>query len=274
MLDDHLFPHNAVQSAAASWTLGVVGLTMSQGWMGRLEQQEQQRHSCRHRHRFPPPRTAPARRLGAVYCLATSCVLLWRGTWVGWDCLYEYYSSSYCADGTSSAPVATDPGHATRSGIVSHMVAVGGLVAAGCLTSVLAPPAAVSILRDATLRGGTTTATTAKMTMKTTAPSTRIVGSSSVPTRRRPSPLPSGAMMRMDPAATQPPPPPAASTLLSVRNNNNRSFRPLSSSVSSTTSGRRTSFTSAAATAAAAGRPYNNNNRSYPMYYTTNFPGS
>lgn len=126
ILDDNLFPDNEAASAAASWSLGVLGLSASQGWVGRL---------CRSQQLSP---------LVGIYVLVSSCVLIWRGTWVGWDVAYERLAGDVSA---------TDPGHATRSGLLSHSVALAGLLSAGLFTSVLAPPAAVSIIRDATVHG-------------------------------------------------------------------------------------------------------------------------
>lgn len=175
----------------------------------------------------------------ALYTVAWSCALVWRGTWLGWDCLYESFflrtnhtsssesnvdekgifhpsRSSFLfhqiyqrtlykelyhhpdddviehhhriLDGDDHAAKidlaqtdnnsnqtntqspettkrhqvdlieettvlsATDPGHATRSGILSHVVAVVGMVMFGSFGSVLAPPAAVSVIRDAAIR--------------------------------------------------------------------------------------------------------------------------
>jgi hypothetical protein len=49
---------------------------------------------------------------------------------------------------------ATDPGHATKSGALSHFVAIGLLLGTGFFASVLAPPAAVSVIRDLTIKTG------------------------------------------------------------------------------------------------------------------------
>jgi hypothetical protein len=123
-------------------------------------------------------------RFGALYTIAVSCVLVWRGTWVGWDVVYEkYHPHNKATAGTGTAtttgtttstttttntPVhlhpavgpaqhaierrttvsATDPGHATTSGVLSHLVAISLLVGTGLFASVLAPPAATGVIRD------------------------------------------------------------------------------------------------------------------------------
>jgi hypothetical protein len=53
-----------------------------------------------------------------------------------------------------SAVKATGPGHATTSGVVSHLLAVSVLVGTGLFASVLAPPAATGIIRDLAVRTG------------------------------------------------------------------------------------------------------------------------
>jgi|UPI000581AA37 hypothetical protein len=139
VLDDHLFPENATHSAAASLVLGVVGMGASQGLVARAEALSQK----------TPKRKLPvaAARFGALYTVAVSCVLVWRGTWVGWDCLYERLHPH---PDTKS----TDPGHATHSGMLSHVVSVTLLLATGLFASVLAPPAAVSVIRDWSIHSG------------------------------------------------------------------------------------------------------------------------
>jgi hypothetical protein len=84
-------------------------------------------------------------RFGALYTVAVSCVLVWRGTWLGWDVVYEYFYPH---------AKSTDRGHATHSGLASHTTAVGLLLATGLFASVLAPPAAVSVIRDFAVKTG------------------------------------------------------------------------------------------------------------------------
>lgn len=141
ILDDHLFPQDAVKSAAASFGLGIAGLFGSQGLVERAERLS--RNAARVR-----PTSLAVARFGAIYTVATSCVLVWRGTWVGWDCLYEYMHPH---EDTKS----TDPGHATNSGVLSHVAALTLLLGTGLFASVLAPPAAISVIRDHTVRSAT-----------------------------------------------------------------------------------------------------------------------
>jgi hypothetical protein len=133
ILDDHLFPNNAEHSAAASWVLGVAGMRLSQGLVAQSEQlaKRVEKHA-------PSKLVLKTTQTAALYTIAMSCVLVWRGTWLGWDCLYERWHSEE----------ATAPGHATRSGLVSHIVALTLLLGSGLFASVLAPPAAVSVIRD------------------------------------------------------------------------------------------------------------------------------
>jgi len=135
VLDDHLFPNSTSQSAVASLALGVTGMAASQGLVERCEQLA----------KSGSKRRLPVARFGAVYTIAVSCVLVWRGTWIGWDVLYETAQS----DAKS-----TDPGHLSTSGVLSHAVAVAALVGTGLFASVLAPPAATSIIRDFTVKAG------------------------------------------------------------------------------------------------------------------------
>ena len=182
VLDDHLFPENAEQSAAASLTLGTIGMAASQGLVGRIEQRMTSTTSI-------STLRLSMMRFGALYTIALSCVLVWRGTWVGWDCLYarlhHYHSplllmSNHSHSVTASSPdspstgspllpekvvtvvSATDPGHATKSGALSHVVAISLLLSTGLFASVLAPPAAVSVIRDFTVRTATSSSVNTK----------------------------------------------------------------------------------------------------------------
>eukprot|EP00523_Entomoneis_sp_CCMP467_P017666 CAMPEP_0168806552 /NCGR_PEP_ID=MMETSP0726-20121227/1604_1 /TAXON_ID=265536 /ORGANISM="Amphiprora sp., Strain CCMP467" /LENGTH=210 /DNA_ID=CAMNT_0008858459 /DNA_START=70 /DNA_END=702 /DNA_ORIENTATION=+ len=141
LLDDHLYPDDAAKSAMASLGLGVGGMAASQGLVARAEQMATLKRVGR-----IPLATA---RFGAIYTVALSCVLVWRGTWVGWDCIYERLVVN--AEENNKA---TDPGHATHSGLLSKGFAVTALLATGLFASVLAPPAAVSVIRDLTVKSG------------------------------------------------------------------------------------------------------------------------
>lgn len=140
VLDEHLYPDDAVKSSVASFGLGIVGLTASQCLVGRAEQMAKNASRVR-------PASLALARFGAIYSVATSCVLVWRGTWLAWDIVYEYVHPHEEAK-------ATDPGHATTSGVVSHLAALSLLLGTGLFASVLAPPAAVSVIRDFTVRSG------------------------------------------------------------------------------------------------------------------------
>jgi Fuseless len=170
VLDDQLFPENASLSAITSLSLGTAGMATSQGIV--------------HKAMSIRGVLKPVARFGALYTIAISCVLVWRGTWVGWDCVYEHFYNKYfhqhkklsSSDSVMAAPchqsflehspagftiTATDPGHLTTSGLASHVVAIVALATCGVFASVLAPPAAVSVIKDLAIqssrRGGTTT---------------------------------------------------------------------------------------------------------------------
>lgn len=135
-MDDHLYPEEPVKSALASWSLGVAGMATSQGLVRRAEKLAHKASTS--------SLTLSSARVGALYTVAVSCVLVWRGTWLGWDCLYEYWHPSKAK--------AVDPGHATHSGLLSHSLALTLLLGTGLFASVLAPPAQISVLRDVAVR--------------------------------------------------------------------------------------------------------------------------
>lgn len=64
---------------------------------------------------------------------------------MGWDIAYEKISKQS----------ATDKGHLTKSGAASCVLAAIGLLAYGRFSSVLAPPAKVSILEDLAFKAKT-----------------------------------------------------------------------------------------------------------------------
>lgn len=137
VLDDTLYPEDPSKSALASLGMGVLGMGASQGIVSKAEVL---RGTVQKFARF-----------GALYTIACSCVLVWRGTWIMWDVVYEKYHECPIE---KSGPKSTDPGHATKSGLFSHGVAIGGLLATGLFASVLAPPAAASVIRDLAVKTG------------------------------------------------------------------------------------------------------------------------
>lgn len=160
ILDDQLFPDNPSKSAVASLTMGTCGMAASQGMVSRALDVRN-------------PLLKPVARFGALYLVAISCVLVWRGTWVGWDCVYEklYHSTtaasslSFHASALGHSPAhttikSTDPGHLTTSGLASHGFAIVALGAAGVFASVLAPPAAVAVIKDLAIQGSRRSSTT------------------------------------------------------------------------------------------------------------------
>ena len=138
-----------------------------------------------------------AYRFGAIYWSALSVVLVWRGAWLSWDCFYEGLHSKQAWHASKSSflhhsvyhnihfeddddddeekdvhwePVdATSSGHATKSGLFSHLTAMALLLGLGTFASVLAPPAAISILHDATIRSRyRVAATSSRISSRTT----------------------------------------------------------------------------------------------------------
>ena len=95
ILDDHLFPDDPLASALTSFGLGCTGMTLSQGLVARLDQFEkhfkQKSREAISRQGFYRKYVLPVKvaRFGALYTIAISCVLVWRGTWLGWDVVYE-----------------------------------------------------------------------------------------------------------------------------------------------------------------------------------------
>ena len=133
VLDDQLYPESPFYSASSSLVMGTGLLAASQGLLHRTSQVVS-----------PKLVPLPLQRFGSVYLLATSCVLLWRGTWMMWDVAYERWSGS----------PATDPKHLSRSGMVSHAAGIGGMLVCGVFASVLSPPAATAVIKDAAVMGG------------------------------------------------------------------------------------------------------------------------
>mmetsp|Transcript_16234 Transcript_16234/g.39663 ORF Transcript_16234/g.39663 Transcript_16234/m.39663 type:complete len:337 (+) Transcript_16234:93-1103(+) len=125
VLDDQLYPEDPAKSALASLASGSLGLAASQAYLFDP--------GC---HKFEWPKTATmcrgteAKKWLALYGLTTSCILIWRGAWVGCDVVYEKITNES----------ALDPKHLTISGLASHGIALVGLIAMGRLSSTLGPP--------------------------------------------------------------------------------------------------------------------------------------
>lgn len=163
ILDDNLFPNDPTWSASSSLLGGMAGMLLSQGMIKRYE--VLMNHHTADQLLF----RRSVYRFGAIYCSALSVVLVWRGAWLSWDCFYEGLHSKQAWQASKSSFLhhsvynqmhrdavgevdATATGHATRSGLFSHLTAVALLLGMGTFASVLAPPAAVSIIHDATVK--------------------------------------------------------------------------------------------------------------------------
>ncbi len=143
ILDDNLFPDNPLYSATASLGLGTAGLALTQGMIAHCASKEV---SGKNKVKLPSYYNSIAR-FGSLYGVAMSVVLVWRGAWMMWDIGYERFHKEEAK--------ATDPGHLTKTGLASHLLAVGGLLVAGRFSSVLAPPASIAILKDMALKAST-----------------------------------------------------------------------------------------------------------------------
>jgi hypothetical protein len=159
ILDDNLFPEDKLQSSVASWSLGVFGMFASQGLVQKADSWALTRAMVA--TRYPSSlvsnvisvRLPQLARFAAIYSLAASCILIWRGTWIMWDVVYEHITL---------AKHATEPQHATYSGLWSHGIAILGLSSCGLLASVLAPPAAIAKITNCAV----TKATAAQPSMR------------------------------------------------------------------------------------------------------------
>lgn len=163
VLDDVLYPDQPLESSLASLGLGMVGMGASQGLVAHCERlaamsnsnnsNKKQKHTIKKYKVMRIPSLSLSNKLqvarfGALYSIAMSVVLIWRGTWMGWDLIYEHYHSKQ----HSQEVKATDPGHATHSGMLSHGMAIAVLAGTGLFASVLAPPAATCIIQDWSVR--------------------------------------------------------------------------------------------------------------------------
>ena len=175
ILDDILFPQSKELSAFASLMLGTAGMLSVQGLFERIEKYSIQLMKCNDiswQHKWISTRSLQhihsMLRFTTIYLLVLSVVCVWRGTWMTWDILYAKYFNDYAsgsrtgiasstdANVTDERPDsetinASDPGHALRSGLMSHYSAVIVLSCLGIVASVFAPPAAISVIRDSTI---------------------------------------------------------------------------------------------------------------------------
>ena len=87
ILDDNLFPDNPLYSAVASLGLGSFGLAFIQGAIARQADYYARKEAAK-----LPSYYKPIARFGTLYCVATSCVLVWRGGEIMPRCCCYYYS--------------------------------------------------------------------------------------------------------------------------------------------------------------------------------------
>lgn len=133
ILDDNLFPDDPTASAVTSLVGGTLGLATVQGIVARKA-----KYYAAKEVQILPSYYPKIARFGTLYCVTASCILVWRGAWMGCDVVYEQMTNHS----------ASEPGHMTRSGVWSHVLAAAGLLAFGRFSSVLGPPARISILKD------------------------------------------------------------------------------------------------------------------------------
>jgi hypothetical protein len=140
ILDDNLFPNDPIASAVTCLVGGTLGLATVQGVVARKAEY----YASKDIQKLPSSYTKIAR-FGTLYCVATSCILVWRGTWIACDVVYEKMTNHS----------ALEPGHMTTSGIWTHVLATAGLLAVGRFSSVLGPPSRISILKDTAFQATT-----------------------------------------------------------------------------------------------------------------------
>lgn len=146
MCDDFIFPDNPLYSGTASLGMGISGMAITQGYVANVYQKDLQKKNALN---LLPHRYTSLARFGSLYCVSASCVLVWRGVWVLWDVAYDCFSTDEVK--------ATDRHHLTYSGMMSHFAAAAGLLAMGRFSSVLAPPANISIMKDISFKKATRT---------------------------------------------------------------------------------------------------------------------
>lgn len=108
-----------------------------------------------------------------LYGIGTACVLTWRGTWLLWDEAGHFvadaiksWNQAGVKASTTIIPQEHHHGESTLtdhpditepvlfySGIVSHVVATVGLLYIGRFTSIMAPPANITIVLDTFIHG-------------------------------------------------------------------------------------------------------------------------
>lgn len=192
ILDYKLFPTDNLKSGIASLTLGGGLLGMAQYILSPSYNGTKAIVRM-----LPPPRSVTLRtryiqtnRFIMLYGISTSCVLIWRGTWLMWDegahFIADTLSSRWRSEQKETNPkhcpnttlhnaiehqhytnhnneshsnsmtqqhVVTDDEILFYSGLASHVVATVGLLFMGRYASVMAPPANASMLTDLFIHG-------------------------------------------------------------------------------------------------------------------------
>eukprot|EP00980_Cylindrotheca_fusiformis_P004734 scaffold1008_cov124-Cylindrotheca_fusiformis.AAC.2 len=138
IMDDQLFPDDPTASAVSSLLGGTIGLATVQGLIAKQAEYYVSQATKHPNEVLLPSHYPKLARFGSLYIVATSCVMVWRGAWMGCDIVYEKFTNHS----------ALDKGHMTTSGVWSHVLATVGLLAFGRFSSVLGPPARISILED------------------------------------------------------------------------------------------------------------------------------
>ena len=89
ILDDQLFPNNPLYSSVSSLGLGIVSTLIFQPLVTLVPSSQGEVKSIANKYSQLLSSPSRAKTLFGIYGLAWSCVLVWRGTWLGWDLLYE-----------------------------------------------------------------------------------------------------------------------------------------------------------------------------------------
>lgn len=140
VLDDNLYPDDPGKLATVSLFVGSTGIVAGQSMIAKIANTDINKNNG-----ILPRKYTPFARFGTLYFMSSSCVLVWRGTWMLGFLGYEQWviagrQKQNVATEAAAVAKSTDPGHLTKSGISSHIIATIGLLAFGRFASMLAPP--------------------------------------------------------------------------------------------------------------------------------------
>lgn len=183
VLDHTIFPNDTLKSGVTSLTAGSSILAMKQYILSPSY------NGTKYLMRvLPSPRNGYLRtryiqtnRFIMLYGIGSACVLIWRGTWLLWDEAGHFVGDAFRSSSLTSprdarqavvAPCLNHEHHHGEStltdhhvvddvddkvlfysGIASHIVATLGLLYMGRFTSIMAPPANITMILDTFIHG-------------------------------------------------------------------------------------------------------------------------